>query len=157
MQTSKQGRELIEAFEGLFLHSYYDSVHVLTIGYGHTNIGNIPPHITPNMVITQEQADEALSTDLGRFEAAVSNIMHGTDLSQPEFDALVSFDFNTGDLASSSIPRLLRANNVEGACAVLMMYNHAGGKVLNGLTRRRKAEVQMMLGNVDRALAIAKQ
>jgi lysozyme len=155
MQTSAQGRKLIGGFEGLALRAYYDSVHVLTIGYGHTNIGNIPPHITPGMTITAEEADEALSSDLARFEAAVTTIMSGVTLLQCEFDALVSFDFNTGDLASSSIPKLIRTGNKTRAMAVLQMYNHAGGKVLAGLTRRRKAEALMFENQIDAALTLA--
>src|SRR5882672_8702479 len=103
MKTSPEGRQLIEDFEGLFLHAYYDSVHVLTIGYGHTNIGRIPPFVTPTMTISKAEADVALSNDLAKFEARVMKIMGPGQLKQCEFDALVSFDFNTGDLLSSSI------------------------------------------------------
>lgn len=156
MQTSAVGREFIEAFEGLFLRAYYDSVHVLTIGYGHTNIGNIPPHVVPGMVIDKVQADTALSNDLARFELRVMRIMHPFLLSQCQFDALVSFDFNTGDLLSSSIPGDIKLGRAAQAMEVLLEYNHAGGKVLAGLTRRRKAEQLMFLGRVDDAIKMAK-
>lgn len=145
---------MIEAFEGLFLHAYYDSVHVLTIGYGHTNIGRIPPFVTPGMTITVVAADQALSNDLERFEARVDRIMG--PLPQVQFDALVSFDFNTGDLLSSSIDDKIKAGHVDAAMATLLQYNHAGGKVLDGLTRRRKAERLLFLGQVDAALKLAK-
>jgi len=156
MQTSAAGRQLIEDFEGLFLHSYYDSVHVLTIGYGHTNIGNIPPYIAPGMQITKEEADQALSNDLAKFEARVMKIMAPVTLQQCEFDALVSFDFNTGDLLSSSIDDDIKSGHVQHAMSTLQLYNHAGGKVLAGLTRRRQAERLMFLGRVDEALKLAK-
>src|SRR5882757_5983731 len=148
MKVSRQGRELIEAFEGLFLHAYYDSVHVLTIGYGHTNIGNIPPFVKPGMTISVVQADQALNSDLDKFEARVLKIMAPMELAQVQFDALVSFDFNTGDLLSSSIDDKLRAGHVDAAMATLLQYNHAGGHELAGLTRRRKAERLMFLGQV---------
>lgn len=156
MQTSPAGRKMIELFEALFLHAYYDSVHVLTIGYGHTNIGNIPPHVTPGMTITEAQADLALNNDLARFELRVSKIMAPLVLKQYQFDALVSFDFNTGDLLSSTIDDKIKAGHLDAAMQTLMMYNHAGGKVLAGLTRRRKAERLMFLGSVDQALELAK-
>jgi lysozyme len=156
MKVSDEGRELIEAFEGLFLHAYYDSVHVLTIGYGHTNIGNIPPHISPGMIITKPQADQALSNDLAKFEARVEKIMAPMQLAQYEFDALVSFDFNTGDLLSSSIDDKIKAGQKTEAMAVLLQYKYAGGKVLTGLIRRRKAERLMFLGQIDEALKLAK-
>lgn len=156
MQTSPAGRELIEDFEGLFLHAYHDSVGVLTIGYGHTNIGNIPPQVYVGMTITKEEADQALSNDLAKFEARVAKIMRGVDLKQCEFDALVSFDFNTGDLLSSSIDDKIKAGRIDAAMDTLLQYNHAGGQVLSGLTRRREAERLMFLGQVDEALTLAK-
>lgn len=156
MRTSAEGRELIELFEGLYLHAYYDSVHVLTIGYGHTNIGNIPPHIEPGMRITKDEADQALSNDLAKFEARVLKIMAPVILKQCEFDALVSFDFNTGDLLSSSIDDKIKDGRVDAAMRTLLLYNHAGGRVLAGLTRRREAERLMYLGRIDEALKLAK-
>lgn len=154
MKTSLQGKELIKAFEGLFLRAYYDSVHVLTIGWGHTNIGNIPPHVTPGLTITVVGAEQALENDLARFEQRVTKIMG--PLPQVQFDALVSFDFNTGGLLSSTIDDKLKAGHVDAALETLLQYNHAGGKVLDGLTRRRKAERLMFLGQVDAALQLAK-
>lgn len=156
MHTSAQGRELIEAFEGLFLHAYYDSVHVLTIGYGHTNLGNVAPWVSPGMLITKDEADAALSADLARFELRVDRVMSPHLLTQCEFDALVSFDFNTGDLLSSSIPQSIRLGQMSHAANVLLAYNHAGGKILAGLTRRRQAERLMFLGQVDEALKLVK-
>jgi GH24 family phage-related lysozyme (muramidase) len=156
MKTSPQGRQLIEDFEGLFLHAYHDSVGVLTIGYGHTNIGNTPPHVFVGMTITEAQADEALSNDLARFERRVTKIMAPMILPQVQFDALVSFDFNTGDLLSSSIDDSIKAGHNDHAMDTLLQYNHAGGHVLSGLTRRRKAERLMFLGQVGLALQLAK-
>lgn len=155
MKTSHDGRKLIEAFEGLFLHAYYDSVHVLTIGYGHTNLGDILPKVVHGMQITEAEADAALSNDLAVFEAAVERTMHPFVCKQYEFDALVSFDFNTGSLRKSSIDDKLKAGHVEAAMATLLQYNHAGGKVLAGLTRRRRAEKLMFLGRIHEALQLA--
>lgn len=155
MQTSSQGRELIEAFEGFYLNAYYDSVHVLTIGYGHTNLGNVPPAVKPGMTITGKRADAILSADLARFEARVDKIMRGVTLAQHEFDALVSFDFNTGDLISGSIDDKIKAGNRAAAMKTLLLYNKAGGRVLAGLTRRRKAEKLMFEGRITEALQLA--
>ncbi len=157
MKTSAAGREFIEAFEGLFLNAYHDAVGVLTIGYGHTNIGNIPPFVLPGMKITEAEADQALSNDLDKFEARVMKIMAPVALEQYEFDALVSFDFNTGDLLSSSIDDKIKARNYNAAMNTLLLYNHAGGKVLSGLTRRRNAERLMFEGKVEEALKLAHQ
>lgn len=155
MQTSPDGRHLIEAFEGLFLHSYYDSVHVLTIGYGHTNLGGIPPHVNVGDVWTREQCDTALSNDLARFDGDVDRVIGRCLTQQYQHDALASFDFNTGSLAKSSIPSKIAAGNMQAAAATLLQYNHAGGRVLAGLTRRRQAEAAMLLGNLARADELA--
>jgi lysozyme len=162
MQTSTNGRALIEAFEGCEkatgdgqFTTYHDSVGVLTIGYGHTNLGNIPPHIQPGDKWSKDECDKALSEDLARFEAGVDRIMSGYTLNQNQFDALVSFDFNTGSLAKSSIPARIKAGNLNAAMATLLQYNHAGGRVLPGLTRRRQAERLLFLGEVNAALTLA--
>lgn len=156
MQVSNNGRRMIELFEGLYLSAYHDSVGVLTIGYGHTNIGNIQPFVIPGMKITQSEADQALTNDLRRFEFRVNKIMYGVSLSQCQFDALVSFDFNTGDLLSSSIDDKIKRGDPNAAMDTLVLYNHAGGRMLNGLTRRRRAERMMFYGHAVEALALAK-
>lgn len=160
MITSAPGRELIEAFEGCeaatgngTFTTYHDSVGVLTIGYGHTNLGNIPPVIHPGDIWTKEQCDSALSADLERFDGYVDALL--PNLTQCQHDALSSFDFNTGALARSSIPSKIRAGNIAAAMDTLLLYDHAGGVELRGLTRRRHAERLMFLGDVAGALALA--
>lgn len=162
MQTSAEGRSLIEAFEGCEkatgdgqYTTYHDSVGVLTLGYGHTNLGNIAPHIAAGDKWTKEQCDAALSNDLARFEGYVGQLFPNFSLTQGQFDALVSFDFNTGDLARSSIPAKIKSGDSKGAMATLLEYNHAGGKVLPGLTRRRQAERLLFMGETDAALTLA--
>ncbi len=161
---SANGRALIEAFEGCdraiagkpgFFTTYYDEVGVLTFGYGHTNLGNIAPHISQGDVWDQAQCDQALSNDLARFQLDVARLFPVRQLTQSQFDALVSFDFNTGDLARSSIPAKINAGQLNAAMATLLQYNHAGGQVLNGLTRRRRAEMLMFNGDVASALLLA--
>lgn len=164
MKISQNGLSLIEAFEGCdkpvpgrpgYFHTYHDEVGVLTIGYGHTNLGNVPPHIKEGDVFSQAQCDEAFANDMARFESDVMHAMKGVTLTQSEFDALVSFDFNTGSLLKSSIDDKIRAGNKTAAMATLLQYNHAGGQVLNGLTRRRKAEKLLFEGHVNEALKVA--
>ena len=164
MQISKNGIALVQAFESCdipvagkpgYFHTYHDEVGVLTIGWGHTNLGNIPPHITNGQVVSQAECDDAFRNDMASFERDVLRTMAGVTLTQSEFDALVSFDFNTGSLAKSSIDDKIRAGNKSAAMATLLQYNHAGGKVLNGLTRRRKAEKLLFEGRIKEALELA--
>src|SRR6185312_1778744 len=152
MKTSSQGRAFIEAFEGRFLHTYDDGTGVLTIGYGHTSEAG-PPEVTPGMTITDEECDAILASDLGAVEKEVSRLITAR-LAQQQFDALVSFQFNTGALGIS-IAHKINVGNITGAMATLLQYDHAGGRVMAGLTRRRQAERTMFLGQIDAALKMA--
>lgn len=141
MKTSQKGIDLIKNFEGLELKSYKDSVGVLTIGYGSTG-----QHVSPDMIITKEQAEQLLKKDLERFEKGVSDLVK-VELNQSQFDALVSFSFNLGlgNLKSSTLLKKLNASDYKGAADEILRWNRAGGKVLNGLTRRRIAERDLFL------------
>ncbi len=153
MKTSVQGRSLIEAFEGLFLRSYKDSVGVWTIGYGHTTAAG-GPRVVAGQRITSAEADKLLADDLSRVEKNITQVIK-VPLKQYEFDSLVSFDFNTGSLKKGSIDDKINTGNKQAAMDTLLQYNHAGGKVLNGLTRRRRAERLMFEGRVEEALKLA--
>lgn len=151
MKTSDIGRKLIEDFEGCILQAYDDAsdhivkagqyVHgTLTIGYGHTDAAG-PPKVYIGQIITKEQADLILSTDLQSVELEVEHLVKVT-LNQNQFDALVSFQFNTGWLGHQhcSLLNALNSGNYNLADEDFMLYDRAQGKVLAGLDRRRKAE-----------------
>jgi len=154
MKTSPNGRKLIESFEGLILQSYDDyndhivhqgdTVHgTLTIGYGHTSAAG-DPSVFLGQEITQSDADRILGSDLGRVEQEVNTLVK-VPLNQNQFDALVSFHFNTGALGHSSTLILLNEGKYSEAADHLLLYNKAGGKILAGLIRRRKAEQELFL------------
>jgi len=154
MKTSLNGRNLIESFEGLILQSYDDyndhivntgdTVHgTLTIGYGHTSAAG-PPSVHLGQTFTKDEADQTLAADLGRVEREIINLVH-VSLNQNQFDALVSFQFNTGALAHSSALPLLNEGKYVEAADHLLQYNKAGGHVLAGLIRRRKAEHELFM------------
>lgn len=143
MKTSLAGRKFIEQFEGLFLHTYNDGVGVATIGYGHTSSAG-PPSVHYGMVITEAQADQFLAADLASVEADVNRLV-AVSINQNQFDALVSFHFNTGALGRSNVLRAINTHQFQLVPNDLMMWTHAGGRVLAGLVRRRKAEGVMFL------------
>lgn len=153
MKTSATGRAFIEAFEGKILHTYDDGTGVLTIGYGHTDAAG-PPPVRRGQVITEAQADAILSVDLGKVERNVERCISAV-MTQAQFDALVSFDFNTGDLAKSSIDDKINAGNLSAAMATLLQYDNAGGRQVAGLTRRRNAEKLMFTGMIKQAMLLA--
>jgi lysozyme len=147
MQTSNSGRRLIEQFEGLNLNAYNDGTGTLTIGYGHTTSAG-DPKVTKSLKITQDQADQILSSDLGKVEAQINSLVT-VPLNQNQFDALSSFQFNTGALARSTVLKKLNSGDTNGAADALLLYNRAGGRVLSGLVRRRQAEREMFLAPIN--------
>jgi len=78
------------------------------------------------------------------------------ELAQHEFDALVSWAFNTGGPATATLWKKLNAGDRRAVPVELAKWNRAGGRVLNGLVRRRKAEGLMFAGKIDEALKLAK-
>ncbi|MFA9597738.1 lysozyme [Citrobacter telavivensis] len=145
MQTSEKGIALIKQFEGCKLTAYQDSVGVWTIGYGWTQPVDGKP-IRAGMTIKQETAERLLKTGLVSYESDVSRLVK-VGLTQGQFDALVSFTYNLGarSLSTSTLLRKLNAGDYAGAADEFPRWNKAGGKVLNGLTRRREAERALFL------------
>ena len=146
MQTSEKGIALIKRFEGCKLTAYQDSVGIWTIGYGWTQPVEGKP-IRAGMTIKQETAERLLKTGLVSYESDVTRLVK-VGLSQGQFDALVSFTYNLGarSLSTSTLLRKLNAGDYAGAADEFLRWNKAGGKVLNGLTRRREAERDLFLG-----------
>ncbi|EMG7910472.1 lysozyme [Enterobacter cloacae] len=145
MQTSEKGVALIKEFEGCKLTAYQDSVGVWTIGYGWTQPVDGKP-IRAGMTIKQETAERLLKTGLVSYESDVCRLVK-VGLTQGQFDALVSFTYNLGarSLSTSTLLRKLNAGDYAGAADEFLRWNKAGGKVLNGLTRRREAERALFL------------
>lgn len=141
MMTSQDGIDLIKKFEGCRLTAYQDSVGVWTIGYGSTK------DIKKGMKISKLMADGFLRDDLEEAEEAVNELVDA-DLTQNEFDALASFTFNLGrgNLANSTLLKKLNAGDKSGASEEFTRWVYAGGKELEGLVRRRKAEQALFKG-----------
>lgn len=142
MKTNAAGVQLIKDFEGFVPKWYRDPVGVWTIGYGHTDSAGSPKHATSaNMVLSEAEGTAILQRDLGQYEAAVDRLVK-VPLNENQYAALVSFTYNlgAGNLGSSTLLRKLNAGDYEGAANEFARWNKAGGKVLNGLVRRRAAE-----------------
>lgn len=142
MKTSTIGIDLIKSFEGYRNKAYQDSVGVWTIGWGTTKING--KAVTKGMTCTEAQATEYMKADLVKFENNVSKFSYTWN--QNEFDALVSFAYNIGSIDQ------LTANGTRTKAKIAEMipaYNKAGGKVLNGLVRRRAKEQELFLKPID--------
>lgn len=143
MTINQEGVNLIKSFEGLYLDAYLDPVGIPTIGYGHTQ------GVEEGMTITEAQAEEFLREDLANAEAAVSSDIVQVSLNENQFSALVSFTFNIGSqaFADSTLLRLLNQGDFQGAADQFPVWNKGDdNQELAGLTRRRKAERALFLG-----------
>src|SRR5215472_2315141 len=144
-EINKRGLELVKHFESLFLKAYQDPVGVWTIGWGHTGIKHNDGTVFKGRTITEQDAHELLRHDMTTFAERVSSFIT-VPLNDDQFDALVSFDFNTGGLGKSTLRKKLNNGDYAGAANEFPKWNKAGGKVLRGLTRRRKSEQNLFLG-----------
>lgn len=146
LRISPVGLKLIRESEGLFLKAYRCPAGVLTIGYGSTNRRGKHPELKPGLRITKEQAEAMLLEDLIDYENDIKRLVK-VPLTQNQFDALVSWQFNTGALAKSTLLKVLNKGNYAAVPAQLMLWTKAtvdGKKVeLKGLVTRRRAEAAL--------------
>lgn len=137
-RVSPTGIAHIKRFEGCRLSAYPDpgsGGDPWTIGWGATGAG-----IGPDTVWTQDQADARLVADVARHAADVVQVIGQAATTQGQFDALVSFHYNTGAIGKATLTRLHVAGDHVGAAGQFVRWVFAGGKVLPGLVRRREAE-----------------
>jgi lysozyme len=134
---SRNGLALTEQYEGCRLTAYQDQVGVWTVGYGHTGAD-----VTPGLTITQAEAEALLAKDVLAAARCV-NTMVKLRLTQGEFDALVDFVFNLGpgNFLRSTLLTALNAGDLTRAAAQFECWDRAGGVIVAGLLRRRKAEL----------------
>ena len=141
MDFSTDAIELIKEFEGLSLRSYTCPAGYLTVGYGH-----VGPDVVPYLEISESRAEELLVDDMQWASDTVNGLVDA-DLTQSQFDALVSFVFNIGAGAFGDSTLLRRINSGEPVGPAieqeLPRWNKGGGEVLPGLVRRRQAEVEL--------------
>ena len=144
MKVNSKGIQLIKTFEGCLLNAYLCPAKVWTIGYGSTQYLDGKP-VKPGDKITQQQAEELLIDTVNIFAQGVEKLIK-VELNDNQFSALVSFAFNLGigNLQKSTLLKKVNENpNNHMIRTEFAKWNKAGGKVLNGLTRRRNAESQL--------------
>lgn len=146
MKTSDRGIAFIKRWEGVRLRAYQCSAGVWTIGVGHTAAMGEPKPVD-GMKITESEADAILRRDLAAIEKDVASCLNVV-VSQRQFDVLVSFVFNVGIGAfrKSTLLKKLNAGEYEAVPSELMKWTRAGGKVVQGLVNRRKAEADYWRG-----------
>jgi lysozyme len=145
---NQRGLDLVKSFEALYLKAYQDEVGVWTIGWGHTGLVHKDGTVYKGRVVTEAEAEGLLKYDMNVFERRVDRLIT-VPLTDDQYAALVSFDFNTGGLEGSTLRKLINANHYNEAAAQFIRWDKAGGKRLKGLTRRRISERRLFEGKAD--------
>lgn len=146
-KISADGIQFIKDREGLRLKSYDDGGGVWTIGYGHTK------GVKKGQIINTAQAEKFLRDDLVEFEGSVDALVK-VELTQNQFDALVSFAFNVGVAAfrKSTLLKVLNQGHYGRVPNELSKWVKDNGKVIQGLVKRRALEAALFMDDVDDAV-----
>lgn len=161
MKTSERCKLLIKHHEGVRLRPYRCPAGLWTVGVGHVlypkqallkmperaSFPLLPEDAYPH---TMDEVDALLASDLKRFERGVARYCPASVDNQNQFDALVSFAFNTGlgTLQRSVLRLKYNRGDVEGAAEEFLKYVRGGGKILPGLVKRREDERVLFLSKV---------
>lgn len=153
MKISDRGVLEIAEHEGIVLGPYRDSVGVWTYGVGHTAATGGPDPAKMEHVDTRGWSQARVDTelvkalrlfdeDLDKYEARVAKAVKGP-LKQHEFDALVSFDFNTGGIFKAKLTEAINRGDKSGE-------GFMGWIKPKEIIKRRRAEQALFrTGNYD--------
>lgn len=153
MQTSPRGLVALVRHEGIVPAPYRDAAGVWTWGIGHAETSGLAPNprllprgMPPDWRAVLPETFCLFRARLAPYEAGVRQAMT-VPLKQHEWDALVSLCFNIGPqaFARSSVVRHLNAGNRPAAADAFRAWNRAGGRVVEGLVRRRAEERALFL------------
>lgn len=162
MKTSPTGIALIQAFESCLkptgdgrFRTYRCPANVVTIGWGTT--ADDVPSLREGETWTRDKCDAVFADSLAtRYEPALAKRLPGVTLTQAQADALTSFVYNVGPGGlDGNVGRAVREGRHKEVPTYLARWNKAGGREMAGLTRRRKAEGQLYLGDTAAAARTA--
>lgn len=145
MKLDNKAYLLITSHEGLSLKPYLCPAKIPTIGYGNTYYADGKRVTLLDKQITKQEAFELFKSIADKFAKRVDNVVK-VDLTQNQFNALVSFAYNVGmgNFTSSTLLKKVNINpKDESIRNEFMKWNKAAGKVLNGLTKRRNEEANL--------------
>lgn len=142
MRITRKGIDLIKKYEGFSKIPYVCPAGVPTIGYGNTFYTDGKKVTMADKPITEAQAEQLLVVLVDSFADKVTKLLK-QQLNENQFNAVVCFAYNvgTGALAKSTLLKKINANpNDKAIRDEFLKWNKAGGKVLNGLVKRRLEE-----------------
>ena len=139
---------IIKEFEGFSSKPYLCPANVPTIGYGSTMYKNGERVKMSDPEITEEQATEMLMDTIKSIEKQVKKVLT-VKLKPHQMAALVSFTYNVGigNFSNSTLLAWVNSNpDFPRIPEQFRRWNKGGGKVLQGLVRRREEEIKLWTG-----------
>lgn len=121
MKLSREGAMELVGHEAIVLTWYKDSVGVPSIGVGHTKSAGPPDPETFRGELTLDEAMILFEKDVAKYVDDVNSVLK-VRVSQTQFDALVSFHYNTGKIKSASLVRKINEGDLEGAANGFMAW-----------------------------------
>ena len=170
MKLSKVGADLMHRFEGYRNKPYLCPAHIWTIGYGevlyqdqiklpmvrkegYTGLIRKEYPLRPehNRVWSKDEIEGLFAKSIRSFESGVLRRAPTLAGHQGAFDACVSFAFNAGlgNFQRSTIRQKILREDWEGAAEAFMAWTKGGGVVLPGLVKRRVAEKELFLSDLN--------
>lgn len=147
MSATDIASELVKKWEGCRLEAYPDPVSGAdpwTIGYGATG-----PEIVQGTVWTQDQADSDLLRRLtilaNQIDDKASYVM---DSNQLGACCSLAYNIGIGAFLASTLFAKWNADDLQGAADQFVVWNKAGGKVIQGLVNRRADEQRVFCGGM---------
>jgi|SRR5690606_3631975 len=143
-QIDRTTIDFLKELEGVEFTAYDDGAGFMTIGVGHL----IKPNESHLLTATLDSVDvdHLLFQDLKDFEIRLKKVIDIKKLTQGQFNALISFAFNVGSAAlekSTLLKKIKAKSSRQEIEAEFLKWNKASGKVMAGLTNRRKKEIKM--------------
>lgn len=152
MQLSEKGLSLIKEFEGFSSKPYRDSVGVWTIGYGNTYYLDGSKVKSTDKHLSEQEASKLKLDIINRdfvpeINRIFANEIEQNKINQNQFDALILLSYNIGisALSNSRVARYIKTGDMAKAADSFLLWNKAGGRVLNGLIKRREKERRLFL------------
>ena len=154
MNVSDRGVRMITNFEAVVLHEYKDQAGINTVCVGHM----VRPGDAALLAdgVTKDDCELLLHQDLASVESEINTLVT-VPLTQDQFDALASWEFNTGALRVSTLLKVLNAGDYFAAALEMEKWHHrkdpkTGKLVVDaGLVTRRQAEADMFREGINQS------
>lgn len=127
MQVSQKGIAALIAHEGIVPGPYLDSVGVWTYGIGHTaaagypNPASLPRGVPADLDTALAEVFKVFADDLEDYAEAVNRAIR-VPVAQHEFDAAVSFHYNTGRISTATWVKTLNSGDRARAADQIMNW-----------------------------------